>query len=360
MAQRFVPMLKRLTWAVTFLGVVLIAVNRYAEWPNLQYPVSDAKQIKDVLLQRYFVNEVVELYDTEATKENIMRTFIELQQRVDTHDSLSIYYSGHGHLDEYSDSAFWIPVDGGKNELVKQNWIPNAVVRGMIAKMKSMHICVMSDSCFSGSLLEASKGKPMTVDHEYFRKAYGRISRQVLTAGALGPVPARSEFAQLLRMSLEKNTSRYLNMGMICEDIKFGMRETMPMLGELKFTGHQEGASFLLFLKGDVPPPPPPARPTRRASRGRNGSSICGPVDVARPDSVPCRGDEPTDSFYSVYSETRRADRSSCLRVRLGGRCDMPCDPGCESTALRLRSITSIMCNRHAQSPSVSRFRENG
>ena len=78
--------------------LVLIAVNRYEEWPNLQYPVSDVGHIRDVLQRRYYVDEVVELCDGQATKENIMRTFIELQQRVETHDSVLIYYSGHAHL----------------------------------------------------------------------------------------------------------------------------------------------------------------------------------------------------------------------------------------------------------------------
>ena len=90
-----------------------------------------------------------------------------------------------------------------------------------------MHICVISDSCFSGSLLEASKGKPATIDHEYFSRAYSRTSRQVLTAGALGPVPDRSEFAQLLRMSLEQNTSRYLD-GRSVGDLGTGLLRDIP------------------------------------------------------------------------------------------------------------------------------------
>jgi hypothetical protein len=40
---------------------------------------------------------------------------------------------------------------------------------------------------------------------------------------------------------------------MIYDEIRFGMSDTTPLIGDLKDAGHQNGASFLLFLKDNVP-----------------------------------------------------------------------------------------------------------
>ena len=96
--------------------LVVIAINRYREWTNLQYPVIDARGIRDILASRYYIDEVLELYDEDATKSNIIKLFSELQEKADPNDSILIFYAGHGHLDEKSNTGFWIPSDAGRDE----------------------------------------------------------------------------------------------------------------------------------------------------------------------------------------------------------------------------------------------------
>jgi sulfatase modifying factor 1 len=234
--------------------LVIIAINRYRQWPGLQYPVDDAKEIRDVLLHRYYIDECIELYDEESTKEHIAQLFIRLQTKCDVHDSLLIYYAGHGHLDKKSNSGFWIPYDAGENELEQKNWLPNTQIRGYISQMKVMHICLIIDSCFSGDILETHRGKPQKINNNYFQKAYLRTSRQVLTSCASEYVPDRSEFAILLHQTLQKNTSPYLDPLMLFEGVRLGMKKTTPLLGCLTYTGHQEGGTYLLFLRNHEEP----------------------------------------------------------------------------------------------------------
>jgi len=234
------------------LWFVFIAINQYREWPNLRYPVSDAKSIEDIIKKRYYYDEIVRIYDQEATKRYIAKLFLDLQEKVNTHDSLLIYYAGHGWLDKNSNTGFWIPFDAGLDNIDQRNWLPNSQIRGYISKMKSMHICLIIDACFSGDVLEIDRGKPENITIEYFRKSYKRTSRQVLTSGAIESVPDRSEFALLLSQTLEKNISPYMDPLMLFEQIRLGIHQTTPLLGNLKFTGHQNGASFLLFLKEPV------------------------------------------------------------------------------------------------------------
>ena len=48
--------------------IVFIAINKYKKWPNLQYPTKDANSIKDILVQRYYFDEHILLYDVRLPK----------------------------------------------------------------------------------------------------------------------------------------------------------------------------------------------------------------------------------------------------------------------------------------------------
>jgi hypothetical protein len=229
--------------------LVLIAVDRYEKWFPLKNPVRDVKEIKKILTSLYYINDVIELYDQEATKANIIRLFENLIHKLKVEDSLLIIYAGHGYLDEITDTGFWIPVNAGTDVYAQENWLPNTQIRGLISKLKASHICLIADACFSGDILNSTRGISPTINNEYFKKAYERTSRQVLTSGASETVPDRSEFCRLLKMALEKNKNSYLDPVMLYNEIRLGVKNTLPMIGNLKETGHQDGASFILFLR---------------------------------------------------------------------------------------------------------------
>jgi|GEM_PF-3969111 len=87
---------------------VLIAVDRYKEWTSLRAPVADAKAIKTILESRYYIDEIVELYDEEASASGIRQLFGKLIDTVQSDDSVLIYYAGHGFTDRFN-TGFWIP-----------------------------------------------------------------------------------------------------------------------------------------------------------------------------------------------------------------------------------------------------------
>jgi hypothetical protein len=228
---------------------VLIAVDRYRSWTALRNPVEDARRIKDVLARRYYVDEFIELYDEAATKAGIIRLFGSLIERTKPEDGVFIFYAGHGHLDSLSDTGFWIPADGGLDRYEQLNWLPNTQVRGLIRGMKARHVVLMADSCFSGDILNPTRAIQPEITSSYFRRAYTGVSRQVLTSGSSEAVPDQSDFARGLETALEGNTSPYLDPLALYNEIRRGTRETTPLFGELADCGHQEGASFLFFLK---------------------------------------------------------------------------------------------------------------
>lgn len=228
---------------------VLIAVDRYREWLPLRFPVRDAKRLKQVLTERYYITDTIELYNEDATKAGILRRFDQLAQELRPEDSVFIYYAGHGHLDAATDLGFWIPQDGGTDLYSQANWLPNAQVRALIGKMKARHVALVADSCFSGDILNTMRSSAPEITNDYFRNAYARRSRQVLTSGASESVPDESQFTRALIRSLEENDKPYLDPYMLFGEIRLTQTATTPLFGTLGGTDHQDGGSFILFLK---------------------------------------------------------------------------------------------------------------
>ncbi|MGA2765238.1 MAG: hypothetical protein ABSG17_17965 [Spirochaetia bacterium] len=234
---------------------VLIAINKYQNWMVLQNPVKDAQEIKEILARRYYVSDFMELYDEAATKADIIKLFDKLINDAKPEDSILIFYAGHGYLDKTSNTGFWIPVDGGMDIYQQANWLPNAQIRGFISNMRARHIALIADSCFSGDFLNPTRGMVPAITSEYFKNAYARISRQVLTSGASESVPDESQFTRQFKLALEGNTSPYLDPLMLYNQIRLGVTQTTPLFGDLKDSGHQQGSSFLLFLRNGAGQP---------------------------------------------------------------------------------------------------------
>ena len=113
--------------------------------------------------------------------------------------------------------------------------------------MNSKHIFIIVDSCFSGDLLEVPKGGYPVITSEYFVKAYSRRCRLALTSGAREFVPDNSVFARQLKLTLKENNRPLLDSLKLYDEIRLGMKKTLPLLGEIKGTDHQQGGSFLFF-----------------------------------------------------------------------------------------------------------------
>ena len=236
--------------------LLLVAIGKYREWGNLRGPARDVAALKKVLLDRYAFDaaRTVELYDEKATKKAIIETFRDLGRRLRPEDSLLLYYAGHGHTDQFSKTGYWIPHDAGADTAMQERWLPNAAVRGYLREMKCSHVLLVSDSCFSGDLLDEQRGELPQITDAYFRRAYEMQARQVLTSGGSEPVSdtglgGRSAFAFHLVRALERNRAPYLDPTQLYIHIRAGVKDQMPLLGNLKGAGHQDGGAYIFFLR---------------------------------------------------------------------------------------------------------------
>jgi formylglycine-generating enzyme required for sulfatase activity len=227
---------------------VFIAIDRYQEWGPLTNPVRDAKEIKDILLEHYYIDEVRELYDREATNNGIRQLLVGLRSQVGIDDSVFVFYAGHGHTDQETNTGFWIPADGQHHERGQANWLPNIQVRNMLNLLPARHVFLISDSCFSGDILDHNRGAPVHIDSNYYRQAYSKVSRMVMTSGSSERVPEPSEFVMRLKSSLIRAEGACVDPEYLFVNVR-EVQSTQPLLGAIRGSEHQDGGSFLFFRK---------------------------------------------------------------------------------------------------------------
>jgi len=237
----------------------VIGIDTYIHWPRLKTAVSDAQSVKDVLLSRYYYDKdhLIELYDEQATRTNILANLRFLANKVSEDDSLLIFYAGHGHLDSITKEGSWIPVESGTKDV--SAWISNHDIKNYLKvdAIKAKHILLISDSCFSGDFFRGRRGKLPKVTDEVIKRAYRLTSRQAITSGGLEPVAdegfgQNSVFSHFVVKTLKENQKPFLIPSDFFPDIKAGVAENaeqFPQFGSLKDTGGQQGGELVLFLK---------------------------------------------------------------------------------------------------------------
>ncbi len=239
----------------------VIGIDSYTNFPRLNTSVNDAKAVKDTLLKRYHFDEyhVIELYDGEATRRNILGKLRYLTRRVGPDDSVIIFYSGYGSLDSSKRKGSWIPVEGGRDE--RSSWIPNKDIYSFlkIGSIQAKHVLLITDSCFSGDYFRSFRGEIPRASDEVIKQVYKQGSRQVITSGGIKPVvnervSDHSIFTHSLLKGLEENKKPFLIPSELFKGIKVGLKKNddrTPGFGTLKHKGGEKGGELLFFLNLD-------------------------------------------------------------------------------------------------------------
>lgn len=233
----------------------IVGINDYkgSTWSPLGNAVNDAKELENVLKTKYNFDEVMTLYDKEATRANILQDLANICSRMNENDNLLVYYSGHGI--EISGEGYWVPSDAktdGTYALVSNNDVKNE-----IGKSKSKHTLLIVDACFSATIFREATEKPFYKEStaNYYEKINELASRQAVTSGGLEPVPDKkgnicdgkhSVFACYLLRTLKENKEPYMDVSELFQKIKFPVSRnaTMPRFGYIRGLG-DEGGQFV-------------------------------------------------------------------------------------------------------------------
>lgn len=235
---------------------VIIGINNYKYLDSLQTAVNDAKEVERVLRDSYGF-ETISLINQRATRGNIVSELNKLRRKLSSDDKLLIYYAGHGHFDENTKKAYWLPVDAERSN--DTNWIMAERITSNLKRIPARHILVVSDSCYSGTLTRTAKVDLFSKETRlnYINKILNKDARVLIASGGNEPVAdsgggGHSVFAGAFIKALKQADKKVflaeeLFVGYIKESVA-GKADQILEYSLIKNSGH-DGGDFIFIKK---------------------------------------------------------------------------------------------------------------
>ncbi len=257
--------------ATSSLHILAVGINKYQNAAyNLNYAQPDAKAFTEKLIQKsksiYKSVNRVEIYDEDATKENIQKGFRSIIARAKPEDVFLFYYAGHGTLDEEHDNEYYlVPTDitklyGDPAQLTAKG-ISATDLRGFLTQVKSQKQIILMDACHSGGALKSLNVRAAATDE----KAIIQLARSsgVVMIAASGTKQFATEFEDLkhgvFTYALLEALDGKADNGdkkITVNELKFFMEERVPELtrqhgGQAQYpTGYITGNDFPISIIG--------------------------------------------------------------------------------------------------------------
>lgn len=227
---------------------LIIGINNYRDpdLPDLEKPVSDANQLHDLLVSRYYFHEEDMILLKDARRNEIVEALDHLANVVTPSDNVLIFYAGHGTWDEKANVGFWLPSDAYLNTTA--NWFRNSTLVDYLKTIDSRHTLLITDACFAGAIFSTRSG--FIREDRAYEILYDLPSRKAMTSGTLTEVPDRSAFTRYLIDRLEENRETYLSSEQLFSSFRIAVinnSDAIPQYGEIRNVG-DEGGDFI-FLK---------------------------------------------------------------------------------------------------------------
>ena len=235
-----------------FLG---IGINEYQHFPPLNNAVRDVEAILKLLREQYDIDEAKILTDGQATRRSILRKLEELSRKVKPDDKLLIYFSGHGYLSP-GGLGFWVPVEAEAG--YSDDYIPNSRLRDYLIEIRSRHILLVSDACFSGALFAKGPTRRLPEAEEILEKKtsrYGFCSGRSNEEVYDGPQGGHSPFAGSILEALQENTAPRLRVSLLAEQVMSrtaSQYRQLPHHGALFDVG-DKGGQYVFHLRQATP-----------------------------------------------------------------------------------------------------------
>ncbi len=231
------------TKGINYLFV--IAIDEYEHCPKLYNCINDALGLIKILTTQYEFEQkdIQTLFNEEATEGNIFNAFRKLIKQVREIDNVIIYFSGHGEYDEVFEEGYWIPVNAKLG--AHEDFVPNSKIKNILEAIKSKHIFLIADSCFSGSLFTHFKSAAVAERLENDPSRWGLTAgrNEVVSDGQIGD---HSPFADSLLYHLKENQVP-LGVATLCNRVienVVASAEQTPRGEPLKVKGHRGGQFF--------------------------------------------------------------------------------------------------------------------
>lgn len=241
---------------------LVIGNDNYQFLPHLQTATNDARAMARILQDQYGFSTSLLL---NATRGDILDAFSTYRRKLPPNSSLLVYYAGHGINDAEAKVAYWLPVDARAAN--NANWISADDITAELRVIKSLHILVVADSCYSGALLRGGDfldGDIKPSERNYYIQKVQQIkSRNILSSGGNEPVAdgggdGHSIFAAVILASLRDVDSSEFTASSLFQRLIVrvaGRSQQTPQFGPIVNSQH-DGGDFIFFRQPGKQPPP--------------------------------------------------------------------------------------------------------
>ncbi|MBW1780155.1 MAG: caspase family protein [Deltaproteobacteria bacterium] len=248
-------------------------------WPRLPNPVEDAQEVANLLKGMGW--HVTLLKDPDwATLRKGLNSLITGPGR-DKDKAILVWFSGHGHTLAEADGArlgYIVPVDAPDPDRDEMGFMEHAIsmrqVETVARRIKSKHVMMMFDSCFSGAIFQITRAKPPP----FIEEKVARPVRQFLTAGSdKEQVPDKSFFKTVFIQGVgdrdaDRNKDGYITgqeLGAYLQEkvVNYSRKAQHPQYGKINNPKLDKGDFVFTArpLPTQIPPKSVDTGPTRAA-----------------------------------------------------------------------------------------------
>jgi formylglycine-generating enzyme required for sulfatase activity len=250
---------------------LVIGVGDYDHWPKLTNAVRDAEEVAVSLKRIGFEVNLVRNPSYEVIKALLESLPYEAGAVKDR--ALLIYFAGHGETEKLADDSklgYIVPKDCPVRKQDPKGFAARSISMKDIEKLalliKSRHVLMIFDSCFSGSLFSMVKAAPTDIQEKVARPV-----RQFITAGTEEEeVPDRSTFKKVFQDGIKGEadydrdgyvTGTELGMYLQKEVVNYTRGGQHPQYGKIRNPGLDKG-DFVFVLPARQKAPRTPGSET--------------------------------------------------------------------------------------------------
>jgi len=183
---------------------LVIGITNYERWPRLPNAVNDAKEVSSKLQDLGFQVKLI----LDPTSREIKTLLSEMVYKMGMEENRAIlfYYAGHGETETLADKSsigYIIPRDCPLLEKDPMGFATHAIsmrdIESVSLRIRSKHVLMLFDSCFSGSLFALVRAVPADITEKSTLPV-----RQYITAGREDEqVPDKSMFKRCFLIGLD-------------------------------------------------------------------------------------------------------------------------------------------------------------
>ena len=256
---------------------LVVGVSDYQKWPKLPNAANDAKEVASKLEGLGFGVKILLDPTSREMKTALNEMVYNMGKEKDR--ALLFYYAGHGETETLADKTkmgYIIPKDCPLLKKDPLGFVDRAIsmrdIESASLRIRSKHVMMLFDSCFSGSLFSLVRAAPDDITEKSVHPV-----RQYITAGREDEqVPDRSIFKRCLLIGLEGDADLtgdgYITgseLGMYLSDnvVNYTKRGQHPQYGKINNPDLDRG-DFIF-----VPAQPPQVRLSSTKSGSKKGST---------------------------------------------------------------------------------------